>query len=149
MYIINSMVGLINKYYRLRSKWYRYNRIIFPSPAEMRFIEIMGGKVFRIEKIRHRSTKFPMTIVLSMGSVLKDECFQREVRVGKYFIDFGNDVLYGFEIDGRQWHRDVVKEFEREIYFHDRGWRVKHIDAVKLYNAPDQVQREVLAYLYK
>lgn len=114
----------------------------------MRFIEIMGGRVLTIGKLKSRRTGFPMTFVLSMGKVLKDEQFRREVRVGKYYIDFGNDVCWGIEIDGKKWHMDVVADFERESYLYQRGWRIKRIDAVKLWNQPDQVQREILQFLY-
>lgn len=146
--IMITMDGVIRKYYIYRSRWFRINRIIFPSPAELRFIEIMGGRVFRLKYVRHPRTKFPIAYIASMGKVLRDEKFKREVRVGKYFLDFGNDVFCAIEIDGRNWHMDVVAEFERDSYIYQRGWRIKHIDAIKLWNQPDQVQREILKFLY-
>ncbi len=114
----------------------------------MRFIEIMGGRVMRFEKIRSRKTGFPLSIVISMGRFLKDERFKREVRAGKYFVDFGNDILYAFEIDGKYWHMDVVAQFERDSYLYQRGWRIMRIEAVRIYNNPDAVKREVLKFLY-
>lgn len=109
----------------------------------------MGGRVIRFEFIKHRKTHFPLAFVISMGKVFKAEQFKREVRVGKYYIDFGNDICWGIEVDGKQWHRDVVKEFDRDSFFYTRGWRIKHIPAVQLWNQPDLVQREVLQFLYK
>ena len=143
------MKNLIKKYYRLRSKYWRMKRILFPSPAELRFIEIMGGKVVRFKKIKSRKSGFCLAIIYSLGAPLNDERFKREKRVGRYFVDFGNDICIGIEIDGKQWHRDVVKEFERDSYFYQLGWRIKRIDAIRVFNSPDKVQREVLQFLYK
>lgn len=152
----------INKYYKLRASYYRMNRMLFPSPAELKLIEIMGGKVIRIKFIKHHETGFKLAFVLSMGKILKAQKFEREVKAGKCWIDFGNDIQWGIEVDGKQWHRNVVKEFERAEYlsgFCDRkcqkkcqkhlnvGWRIKHIDAVRLYNEPAKVQAELLKFL--
>lgn len=140
---------LISKYYRTRSYYYRINRILFPSPAELKFVDIMGGKSFAIDFIKHPKTKFPLAFVWSLGKHLNDENFKREVRVGKYYIDFGNDIGIGLEIDGHHWHRDVVAEFDRDSYLYQRNWRVIHIPAVRLYNEPGKVQSEVLSFLFK
>lgn len=143
-----NMKALISKYYRLRSSWWRWNRILFPSPAELRLIEIMGGKVVRFHGIKHPRTHYPLAWIRSMGKVLRDEKFGREVRCGKYFIDFGNDLAMGLEVDGAAYHRDVVAAFDRDSYLYQRGWRVVHIPAIRLWNEPDRVQREVLKFLY-
>lgn len=138
---------LISKYYRIRSQWFRLNRLLFPSPAELRLVEIMGGKVIRFKGIRHPDTGFPFAIIFSMGNIFKEEKFRREVRAGRYFIDFGNDIFWGIEVDGAEYHRDVVAAFDRDAYIYDRGWRVKHIPAVRLWLEPDVVQRDVLKFL--
>lgn len=122
--------------------------MLFPSPAELKLIEIMGGKFLKINKLKHPKTHFPFAIVLSMGKVLETEKFKREVRIGKYFVDFGNDIAWAIEVDGKNFHRDVVAEFDRDSYIYQRGWRIWHIDAVRLWNSPDLVQREVLKFLY-
>ncbi|HMT18532.1 MAG TPA: DUF559 domain-containing protein [Candidatus Saccharibacteria bacterium] len=140
---------LIQFYYRKRASWYRWNRILFPSPAEVRFVQLMGGKYWQVSWLKHRRTKLPFTIFYSYGKILSEECFGRERRVGKYFVDFGNDLSMGIEIDGRQWHRDIVAEMDREIYFNVRGWRVIHIEAVHLWNRPNEVQQRVLKFLYR
>jgi len=142
------MDAIVKRYYRTRSAWWRLNRLLFPSPAELRLIEIMGGKYWKIEWLKHPRTKFRFAIVLSLGKFLRDEKFGREVRVGKYYIDFGNDVLMGIEVDGAEYHRDVVAAFDRDSYLYQRNWRVMHIMAVRLWNEPAVVQREVLKFLH-
>lgn len=92
---------------------------------------------------------FPLAIVLSLGKIMKREKVKREVRVGKCFIDFGNDIKRGIEIDGRDWHMDVLKEQERDEYVAQYGWHLLHIQAAEVYRTPDYVQRKVLAFLTK
>lgn len=140
---------LVRAFYKYRAKWYRANRLLFPSPAEVRLIEIMGGKYFTIKALRHRKTKFPLTIVVSLGKILESERFAREVRVGRYFVDFGNDLAMALEVDGKAYHRDIVREFERDSYLYQRGWRVVHIPAIKLWNDPLAVQHEILRFVYR
>lgn len=108
----------------------------------------MGGKVLTIGWLRHPKTKFKFAIVLSLGKFLKDEKYKREVRCGRYFIDFGNDVLRGIEVDGAEYHTDIVAAFDRDSYLYQRSWKVMHIMAVRLWSEPAVVQREVLQFLY-
>lgn len=152
----------MEKYYKARAKWFRWNRLLFPSAAEVRFIEIMGGKILSFHGIKHPETKQPLRIVFSLGKALKNEKFEREVRAGRYWLDFGNDILWCIEIDGKKYHRDVVKEQDRDDYLmgfcHKRckdpcykhsnlGYRVKHIPAIRLWLEPAVVQSEVLRFL--
>lgn len=134
---------------RWRGRIRRVRRLVFMSPAEARFVEIMGGRCLTIGWLRSRGTGFPVTLVVSLGSILRAEHYHREVRVGKYFIDFGNDVGRGLEIDGREYHTDVVAAFDRDSYLYQHNWIVKHIPAHKLWNDADSVQREVLEFLYQ
>lgn len=134
-------------FYRSRSRFWRNNRILFPSPAEVQFIRLMGGKVIQVDHFKHPKTGFPFTIVTSMGKYLEDEKFKREVRVGKYWIDFGNDICWGIEVDGEKYHKDIVFQQDRDDYFADFGWRVLHIPAIKIWVAPNEVQRAVLKFL--
>ena len=137
---------LVSTFYRRRSKWWRDNRMLFPSPAEVRFIQIMGGRVVIIERIKHPKTKFPMVIVLSLGKILTRENFKREVRVGSKLCDFGNDLKTAIEIDGRYFH-DIIEQVERDEYFTNYGWRVLHIEASKLWREPSKIQQMVLEFL--
>ena len=139
----------MTKYYRLRASYYRQTRLYFPSAAEVKLVEIMGGKIFTIGWFKHPKTKQSFTIVYSLGKALTSEKFNREVRAGRYYIDFGNDVGAGIEVDGRKWHRDVVKEFDREVYLNQRNWRIIHIDAIKLWNDPNNVQQTILKFIYR
>ena len=135
---------------------------MFPSAAEVRFIKIMGGKIITIYFLKHPQTKQPLRFVLNVGRALSVENFEREVRAGKYWLDFGNDIFWVIEVDGAKYHRDIVREQERDDYLmgfcHKRcrkpcykhsnvGYRVKHISAIRLWNEPAVVQSEVLRFL--
>lgn len=86
---------------------------------------------------------------MSMGKWLNEEKFKREVRYGKYWVDFANDLNRVIEIDGRQWHMDVVADFDRDIYLREKphNCQIMRVKAVRLWNDKDRVQREVLKFL--
>lgn len=143
-------MNVIQKYKRLRSAWRRRQRLLYPSPAEMQLLRIMGGTAITIDLFRDPRTKFPFTFVLSMGPVFKAELIQREVRIGKYYADFAVSTPYykkAIECDGRQWHLDVVHEQERDEYFAEYGFSVLHIPASDLYHYPNLVHERVLRFL--
>jgi hypothetical protein len=157
-----SKASFTRHYYRTRAIWFRWNRLLFPSAAEARFIEIMGGKMITIWAIKHPETKQPFRIVLSLGRALEREKFGREIDSGKYWLDFGNDILWAIEIDGAKYHRDIVREQDKHDYLveychkkckkpcykhSNMGWRLKHIQAVRLWLEPANVQSEVLRFL--
>lgn len=144
-----TLKNIVYRYYNIRSQIWRQNRMFFMSPAEIRFLHIMGGKVVTFEAIKHARTHFPLAYVVTMGRSLRRENFAREVRVGRYFIDFGNDIKRGIEIDGRNFHMDIVKEIERDEYVAKYGWSLLHIQAVDLWQQPDNVQRRVLSFIHK
>lgn len=127
--------------------------MLFISPAEIRFIRLMGGTVIVLDHIHAPyGNKFPLAVVVSLGRILKREHVKREVRVGKHFIDFGvehKSFKRGIEIDGRNFHQDVLKELERDEYVGEYGWRLLHIQAADLYRNPNFVQRRVLEFLSK
>ena len=162
MVIEISKQAFERKYYRTRAIWFRYVRLLFPSPAEVRFIKIMGGKIITIPFILNPETKQPLRFVLDLGRALRNEKFGREIQAGRYWLDFGNDILWAIEIDGKKYHRDIVREQDRDDYLmgfcHKRckdpcykhsnmGYRVKHIPAVRLWLEPAVVQSEVLRFL--
>jgi hypothetical protein len=99
-----------------RGRYRRARRLVFISPAEARFIELMGGKVLVWRRIRDKHTGFPMAYYWNLGKRLKAEGFRREVRYGLYFVDFANDLNRIIEIDGNEYHMDVVADMDREIY---------------------------------
>lgn len=135
---------------RYAKQWFwQHSRLLFPSPAEIRFIELLGGKVLTFDRFRHHKTDFPFAIVVSLGRLLRSENMKREVRVGGMYIDFGNDLNWGIEVDGRAYHKDIVVQQERDEYFENWGWRVLHIDATDLYRQPDKVQQQVMEFLTK
>jgi len=99
----------------------------------------------KIEKLKVNG--FPLTIVINKGRILRNEKVRREVRVGKHFLDFGNDLFYGLEVDGAEYHKDVVAQFDRDSYIYMRGWRVLHIPALWVWTRPQKVQQLVLGFL--
>lgn len=48
--------------------------------------------------------------------------------IGPYFVDFGNPVWkVAIECDGERWHRDTLKDAERQRWIESRGWSVYRI----------------------
>lgn len=93
--------------------------------------------------------EFPLTIVLSRGKILRRHKIRREVRVGRYYVDLANDIGWGIEIDGKYFHMNVVADFDRDAYLLERGWRVIHIKAARIWNDPAGTKAMVLALLNK
>ncbi len=139
---------IVDRYYRARSRYWQYKRLIFPSPAEVRFVEIMGGRVWRWRRL---------ALVVSLGRHLRGGNFRREVRYGRYYVDFANDLNYIIEIDGAKYHQDVVADMEREIYITDHCWkyapahgrqaRILRVKAYHVYNNSRKVQDDVLNFM--
>lgn len=141
-------IGLKGRYYRLRGKTGRAVRLLFPSPAEMKLVELMGGKVIRIKKIKWPTTHFPLAFVIKRPKLFKQNHVKREVRCGRFYADFANDVGWPIEVDGLDYHMDIVADLTREAYMIERGWRTPlRIPAHRLWREPDRVQRDVMKYL--
>ena len=136
-------------YYRTRAKWNRRRRLIFPSPAELQLIELMGGRVVRFTFLQDPRTHFPAAIVLSMGPCFRAEKVHREVRLGRYYADFCNDLNRIIEVDGAQYHMDVVAEMDREVYLRDKPYyaQILRIKAQDITRKPAIVQKRVLKFL--
>lgn len=146
-----SIAAVIShKLHYAKKDWWRKNRILFPSPAEVQFVRVMGGKAIVIDHLKHPQTGFPLTIVTSMGKTLRREYARREVRVGAMYVDFGFVTRYskkGVEIDGADFHRNIVYEQDRDDYCRQRGWKLLHIQAADLYRAPKLVKKRVIKFL--
>lgn len=142
--------GIKYRLYKLRATWRKRRRLLFPSPAEVELIRIMGGRYITFSWIKDPQTSFPMTLVLDLGTALKRESIRREVRAGAMFIDFatvGLTYKKGIEVDGRAFHMDIVKEQERDEYVGQFGWHLLHINAGEIYREPNRVQRRILNFL--
>lgn len=142
----------INRYRRLRAKYRRLKRLLYPSPAEMRLVELCGGKVLTIASVRGNRTKknpagFPLAFVISMGALLRAEGVRREVRCGKYWIDFANDISRAIEVDGADYHTDIVYEQERDDYLVSKGYFVMHLPAIEMTRRPETVYKKVSEFL--
>lgn len=146
--IIVSMLARKNKTLkRVLNHLRRGRRIVFMSPAEAQFIRVMGGYCLSIGVVRDPRTKFSLVIVLSMGRVLRSQNVKREVRVAGYYIDFGNDIKRGIEIDGGAYHMDVVRDQRRDEVLASCGWLVLHIQAPAVSRYPDRVRRTAECWL--
>lgn len=125
------------------------------SPAEARFVRLMGGKVSTFGRVKDRSTHFPLTMVWSLGKILKSEGFKREVRYGRYFVDFANDLNRIIEIDGSPYHMDVVADMKRDEYIKDlcRKWdisreaKILRIPAHKIKLDAENTHAKVLKFI--
>lgn len=140
-----------NIWYKKKAFW-RNARILFPSPAEIHFVRLMGGRAVTIDFIRYPKTRFPLTFIYSRGRFLARNFMQRETRVGGFFVDFSFVDAYSkkcIEVDGSDYHTDKVREFERDNYLKSRGWDVLHISAMDLYRQPGRVQQKVFNFLAK
>jgi hypothetical protein len=138
---------LRDHFYRKRSALRARRRLLFPSPAEVDFVRLMGGKVIRIGWLKGGSNGYPLAIIMTLGVPLRWHKFRREVRIGKCWVDFASDVLWCIEIDGRDYHQDIVAQAERDEYLRQRGARVLHIPAVEIYRNPEKTKARVIAYL--
>lgn len=139
----------VSAWYRWRASVRRRHRLLFPSPAEVQLIRIMGGKVIQVDLVREPINGFPLCFVVSMGDLFKRERISREVRAGAFFIDFGNDIGRGIEVDGKHWHGDIITEQRRDEYCGKYGWMLKHIKADDLYRRPAYVRHQVQRFLEK
>lgn len=109
----------------------------------------MGGEVVVFKNLKHWRTKFPLAWVVDLGPWLRSEYIKREVRCGWYFIDFGNDILRGIEIDGAAFHQNKAREIERDEYLESCGWLVFHIKASRLWRDPDVVSNQTRLFLWE
>lgn len=122
-------------------------RLLFMSPAEAEFVRVMGGRLLVLSFVRSRKLRFPLTILISTGPILRSEGVRREVRAGKYFVDFGNDLRRAIEIDGAAYHKDIVAATERDEYLAYYGWLVLHVDAKSVFTKPYKVRRAAESWL--
>lgn len=146
---MDSFDHLVHFLYRTRNKTNRFRRLIFPSPAELRLIELMGGKVVRFTRVRDPRTKFPVAVIVTKGKFLRAQNVRREVRYGPYYVDFANDLHRIIEVDGAAWHADVVADMDREVHIRNRNREARflRISAMELRRQPAKVREKVRKFL--
>jgi very-short-patch-repair endonuclease len=111
-------------------------RLLFPSPLEVRFAQIMRGHTFTLPFIKSRKTGFPLTFIWC-GKLLKRELVHREVQAGKCWIDYAVVTPFykrGIELYSNAWHGDIVRDQEREDYLKARGWTIMYLTHRQLQN---------------
>lgn len=134
---------LYDRYMRFMSSYRRWRRLLFPSAAEIKFIQLMGGHVWLLPVWSGKSS----LAIVSLGKTLRRYRFKREVRCGRYYMDFANDLGWAIEVDGARYHMDVVADFDREVYIRQRGWRMLRVPAYRVFHDPNRVWRDVLKYI--
>jgi hypothetical protein len=136
--------------YKARQAWRKRRRLLFPSPAEVELIRIMGGKYIVLGWVKDPRTGFPFTLIWDLGTILKREGIQREVRAGAMYLDFATVGLRyrrGIEVDGLLFHRDITIEQERDEYVAKYGYKLLHVQAAEIYREPARVQQRILNFL--
>lgn len=147
--LMRSLKKLQAKIARARDAWSKRRQLMFPSPAEVEFIRIFGGRYITFSRVKDPDTGYPLTIVTNLGVVLKRELIRREIRVGRYFIDFGQITPWdrrGIKIEDRL---DVVKYQELDDYVRGLDWSLFHLEAAAVFREPMRVQQRVLEWLAK
>lgn len=139
--MIATMKRRLNRHRRNVRYW-------FPSPAEMKLVELMGGKVLRFERIRYGKNKFPLSIVIWRGWLFWRERVKREVYVRGYYADFMNDIGRIIEVDGDEWH-DAIYDSERDYHLKKSGCTILRVRAYDIYKHPELVRNKVKHFLVK
>lgn len=123
----------------LRRRW----KSLFPKPAEVRLLQILGGSVIVIGSIRRNGR--PLTITLSRGRLLRSERFRRSVIDDQGML--ANDVRWAIAIQGKDYERDVIAAYEQDEQLQAAGWRVRWIPEAWLWTNPSRVRKNVLQFL--
>ncbi len=129
---------------KLKEQLNNKTKQLYATPAEVRLIQIMGGRTLTIHALRSAKSGLPVTLVLSRGKYLRREHFRR---TGDRLILFSNDIKWALALQGREYERDVVAAYERDQKMQANGWRVKYIRADWLWNKPELVRQDVLQFL--
>jgi len=147
--IMSKLERFLRFYYRTRARIHRTDRMIFPSPAELKFVELMGGHIVRMKWLHSPFTHFPAAIIVSKGKLLRSENFRREVRYGRYYADFANDLHRIIEIDSKRYHMDVVADMDRDIYIKSRfhGAQILRLRTFEISANPTRTQQQVIKFL--
>lgn len=127
---------------RLRDSYYGWFERQFPSPVQVRLIEILGGTTITIGSIRHRNV--PMTLTLSRGRLLRSKRFRRAVLDGQGVL--ANDVRWAVQIMGPEYERDVVAAFERDERLEAEGWHLAYVNMRDIWNNPAKVRKSLLPF---
>ena len=117
------------------------------APVFERMCQVAStGHVLNAEFIRNFSG-CQLVVWYDLGKTLKQWHMEREFKVGRHFVDFGNGQK-ALEVDGRLWHMNVIADAERDTYLKARGVDVLHIKAEELKN-PFRVRAKVIKFLAK
>jgi len=135
--------SFITIYDRIRDGVYaRYERF-FPTPVQVRLIEILGGTTITIGAVRRNN--MPMTITLSRGKLLRSRKFRRTVIDGMGCL--ASDLKWAIAIQGPEYERDVVAAYERDERLEAAGWRLAYVQVRDIWHNPAAVRKSLLPFL--
>lgn len=104
---------------RYRKEYHRIHRLLRPSPAEAKFLKVMGWWFFIQHDVR------------------------REYKLRGYCVDFAIPAKrVAIEVDGKNYHggaRDIIKDMALK----EAGWYVYRIKAADLWREPKVVRKYI------
>jgi very-short-patch-repair endonuclease len=128
---------------RLRDAVYaRYERL-FPTPVQVRLIEILGGTTITIGGIRRNNRQ--LTLTISRGKLLRSAKFRRMVLDGRGVL--ANDIMWAIAVQGSEYERDVVSAYERDERLRAAGWRLAYVNVRDVWTNPASVRNNILQFL--
>jgi hypothetical protein len=134
---------ILEKYDAFRDAIYAMYERQFPSPVQVRLIEILGGTTITIGAIRRHN--MPMTITLSRGRLLRSSRLRRGYLDGMGVL--ANDIQWAIAIKGPEFERDVIMAYERDEKLQQMGWRLAYISARDIWQNPARVRASILPFL--
>ncbi len=119
---------------------------LFPDPAEVRLLEILGGSTLTIGSIKRDGR--PLTVILSYGYLLKSEHFKRVATDNKSIL-YMNDINQIIYVRPNEYERNVVTYFEQEESLKSRGFRLRTIPESWLMTNPLRARNSVRQFIYQ
>lgn len=134
---------LLVKYDALRDWMYYHYEQLFPTPVQVRLIEILGGSTITIGAFRRDN--LPMTIMLTRGKLLRSKRFRAAILDGTGML--ANDIKWAIKILGPEYERDVVAAYEMDERLHQDGWHMAYVSARDIWNNPARVRASLQRFL--
>ena len=125
------------------------NRIIMTEAARNSAIarHKAGDSTIGWKMRKNRQPSYPEQTFIFLLDELKI-LYDREYKIGKYFIDFAfHDKKIALEIDGRR-HEDTdikIKDLEKENFIFELGWTTFRIK----WKTPQEARKQLMEFLIK
>lgn len=149
LFFYNETMKLTSYYSNLKRAltgwWQRFKDGLFPHPAEVRLLEVLGGITVTIGRIQRGGR--PLTFILSEGKLLKSEHFRRVAADNKTVL-YMNDVQHVLAIRADDFKRDVIGEFEADEALREQGYRIRSIPESLIINNPRQAKLSIQKFIF-